>query len=191
MNYTEGANINPLLKDKITIIAAVNKGGWIGKNGDQVWVNSHDRQRFRRLTTGHTVIMGRKTFESIGNKPLKDRVNIVISKTLEKGSIPGVYIARSAADAIHVYNAHGKNLMFVIGGAEIYKMFFPYAGVILLTQAEDETVGDTPLGFKLDVREWKVRGSLQMNKESNGEVTKSHSYITLTRIEDEGDAATH
>lgn len=183
MTYDKNAIINPMLKDAVILVAAVNEAGYIGKDGDQIWVNSHDRQRFRRLTTGHTVIMGRKTFESMGSKPLPHRVNIVISKTLDKKT-PGVYVARSAAEAVHMYSAHGKNLMFVIGGAEIYRLFYPQATVILLTQAVDKTVGDTGLGFKIEEDKWSVASVMKINKKTEeGTPEPSHSYITLRRKE--------
>lgn len=181
MNYREDANINPLMKNKITLVAAINKGGWIAKEGKQVWVNSHDRQRFRRLTTGHTVIYGRKTYESMGSKPLPDRVNIVISKTLDKRT-PGIRVARSASEAIQIYNAHGKNNIFVIGGGEIFKLFYPFSGVILLTQAEDETVGDVGLGFQIEEGKWRVGSVMDINRKSGDLILPSHKYITLERL---------
>lgn len=181
--YEKGAIINPLLKDKITLVVAVNEEGYIGKDGDQIWVNSHDRQRFRRLTTGHTVVMGRKTFESMGSKPLPHRVNIVMSSTLDKRT-PGVHVARNAAEVAQIYEAHGKNLLFIIGGAEVYRIFYPVASVILLTQAVDKTIGDVKLGFAIEQDKWVVGSVMKMNHKLGEEVKHSHTYITLRRKEE-------
>jgi len=148
-------NVNPMLKNKIIFLCAVNQEGYIGKDGKCVWVNSHDRRRFRRLTTGHTVAYGRGTWEAMGCKPLPDRVNIVISKTLPHNT-PGVHVVRHLSELKQAYEAHGKNLLYVIGGSKIFEGLIGEADVILLTQSEDHTVGDTKLGFGISDEDWKV-----------------------------------
>lgn len=155
--------VNPMLRGKIVMIASVNKEGYIGLNGDSVWKDSHDRRRFKRLTCGHTVAYGRKTWEALGCKPLEDRVNIVISKTLPKDT-PGVFVCRSLRELPFAYQAHGKNVLYIIGGGEIFKQMLPEVDVILLTQAEDETIGDTGLGISIDAQVWGVTMTMPVSK---------------------------
>lgn len=148
-------NVNPMLKNKMIFLCSVNQEGFIGKEGKSVWVDSHDRRRFRRLTTGHTVAYGRGVWEAMGCKPLPDRVNIVISKTLPHDT-PGVHVVRHINEVKLAYEAHGKNLLYVIGGSQIFSALIDQADVILLTQSEDHTVGDTKLGFGISDDDWKV-----------------------------------
>lgn len=160
---TMSDNVNPLLKGKMVFVCAVNQEGFIGKDGKGVWVDSHDRRRFRRLTTGHTVVYGRKTWEALGCKPLPDRVNIVLSKTLPHNT-PGIFVVRQPSEVKLAYEAHGKNLLYVIGGSKVFAELIKEADVILMTQSQDTTIGDTPLGFTLDGADWAVTMTSPISK---------------------------
>ncbi|MEX0649499.1 MAG: dihydrofolate reductase [Candidatus Andersenbacteria bacterium] len=100
-----------------SIIAALDKDGVIGHNNTIPWDIPEERKLFRELTTGNVVVMGRKTFESIG-KPLPDRINIVVSRTVS--SIPGTEVYPSLEQALEAAKAYQKDI-FIIGGAQIYE----------------------------------------------------------------------
>lgn len=113
----------------ISIIAAVASNGVIGRNGGLPWHLPADLRRFREITAGHAVIMGRKTFESIG-RPLPDRVNIVVSRQAAYGTA-GIVVAGSLQAALAL--AAGEDEVFICGGGEIYRQALPLADRIYLT----------------------------------------------------------
>lgn len=116
---------------KIVIIAARALNGGIGKGNQLLFPNQKaDMQHFKELTTGHTVVMGRNTFESLNNKPLKNRRNIVLSKTLS-ANIDGVEVMSSVDDILNTIKDNEK--VFIIGGSEVYKSFLKYAQEMELT----------------------------------------------------------
>ena len=100
----------------ITIIAAIGKNNELGKNNDLIWHLPADLKRFKKVTTGHHIIMGRNTFESIG-KPLPNRTSIIITRNKDYFK-DGCLIANSIEEAIHL--TKGKDA-FIIGGAQIYQ----------------------------------------------------------------------
>jgi dihydrofolate reductase len=121
---------------KLILIAAVNRKRVIGVDGRIPWHISDDLKRFKRLTTGCTVLMGRKTFESIG-KPLPNRRNVVLSSR----SIAGVETFMSFDSAIDALQSEEK--VFVIGGGQLYERTLERADEILLTVVDSDADGDT------------------------------------------------
>ena len=118
----------------LTLIAAVDKMYGIGYQGQLLWNLPADMAYFRKKTLGYSVLMGRKTFDSIG-KPLKDRRNFVLTR--QSLNIPGV-------EVIHDFSKlHDSEEIMVIGGAEIYSLCMPYAKRILLTEVDAELPADT------------------------------------------------
>jgi len=115
----------------VSIIAAVGKNNELGKNNDLIWHFREDMQYFKKTTMGATVIMGRKTFESLP-KALPNRRNIVVSSNREY-SAEGAETACSAQKALEL--AKGEKV-FIIGGASIYKAFLPCANEIYLTEIQ-------------------------------------------------------
>jgi dihydrofolate reductase len=101
----------------ITVIAAVAKNNALGKDNDLIWYLPADLKRFKKVTTGHYILMGRNTFESIG-KPLPNRTTIIITRN-KNYSKEGCLIAGSLEEAIKL--AKGEAQLFIIGGAQIYK----------------------------------------------------------------------
>jgi len=137
---------------RISIIAAVGKNLAIGKDGKLLWHISDDLKRFKRLTTGHAIIMGRKTFKSIG-RALPDRTNIVITRNKDFNT-DGALIAGSLEEAIEIaehttpplaplLNRGGDKEIFVIGGGEIYAQALSIADKLYLTLVESNADGDT------------------------------------------------
>ena len=133
-------------KAKVCIVVAISqKRRAIGFEGKLLWHISEDLQRFKTLTVGHPVIMGRKTFESIVSyigKPLPERTNIVVTRNTEF-SYPGVVVVRSLGEAL--LKAHGLDSVEVHigGGADIYAQALPHIDRLYLTIVNDEPAADT------------------------------------------------
>ena len=119
------------------LIAAVARNRVIGYNGQIPWNSPGDLQHFKELTMGHTVIMGRRTFASIG-RPLPGRENIIVTSTLYE--IPGCIIVRSLAEALELAS---REIIFIIGGQQLYKEALPLAEYLDLTLVDAEPKGDT------------------------------------------------
>ncbi len=121
---------------KLILIAALTRRRVIGKDGRLPWHIPEDLKRFKRLTTGHTVLMGRTTFESIG-KPLPHRRNVVLTSR----PIPGIECYTSLETALEHVRMDEK--VFVIGGGTVYKQTLDRADELLLTIVEQNVEGDT------------------------------------------------
>jgi dihydrofolate reductase len=123
---------------RISIIAAVARNGVIGRRNRMPWHLPEDLKRFRQLTLGHAVIMGRRTFESIG-KPLAGRNNIVITRSPD-WTASGCHAAHSIEAALAA--PREREDAFVIGGAEIYALALPFAFRLYMTEIEHDFEGD-------------------------------------------------
>lgn len=117
---------------EISLVVAKDKLNCIGKDNTLAWDIPEDMQWFRRHTTGKPIIMGRKTFESIG-RPLPKRTNIVISRTLPRET-EGLEVVRSLEEAIEVASLYTDNEVMVIGGGEIYKKALEIATKLYVTE---------------------------------------------------------
>ncbi len=104
---------------RITVIAAIAGNRALGKDNQLLWHLSEDLKFFKRTTQNHPIIMGRKTYDSIG-RPLPNRTNIVVSKQMKNGDIAGCTIANNLSDAIKAAHQIGSDELFIIGGAQIY-----------------------------------------------------------------------
>lgn len=121
----------------LSIICILGKNRAIGINNNLIWNIPNDLKHFKQITSGHPIIMGRKTFESIG-KPLQNRKNIIITRN-KNYKIKGCYIAYSLNEAIKEANNSCFNTeIFIIGGGEIYKQAICYADKLYLTIVEEE-----------------------------------------------------
>lgn len=160
----------------LKILVAFDENRVIGKNNTLIWHLPADLKRFKTLTTGHVIIMGRKTFESIG-KPLPNRTSIVISRQADL-QIDGAIIAHSVEEAILKAKSITREDIFIVGGAEIYALSLPLADQILVTQLHDIFEGDAYFPEipteTFEVTE-KERG---ITDEKNA---YQYSYITYTR----------
>jgi dihydrofolate reductase len=133
-------------KPLVSAIAAIGaKNRALGKDNKLLWTIPDDLKRFREITRGHPVIMGRKTFESIlsiAGKPLPDRPNIVITRDGDWAH-PGAIVVHSVEEAIEKAKQLDQEEIFIIGGGEIYKAALPYTDKLYLTLIEDEKEADT------------------------------------------------
>jgi dihydrofolate reductase len=128
-------------KPKVSIIAAVAKNRAIGKDNKLLWHISEDLQRFKKITSGHPVIMGQKTFESLG-RPLPNRTNIVL--TFDKSyKAAGCTVVYSIDEAVKVASEKDKEEIFFIGGGQIYAQAIKFADKLYLTLVEGEYEADT------------------------------------------------
>jgi len=135
----------------INIIAAMAKNRVIGCDNKLPWHISDDLKNFKKLTSGNVVIMGRKTFESIG-KPLPNRVNIVVSSSMPEKE--GIIVCKSVNDAIQKAKTYDKEI-FIIGGATVYEQTIPWADRMYLSYVKGNYEGDA-LFPKFDESKWKV-----------------------------------
>ena len=136
----------------ISIIVAVSENGIIGNDNQLLWRLPDDLKRFKQLTLGHPMIMGRKTFESIG-KPLPGRTSIVITR--QKNYKPdGVVIADSLENALHLAKTLENSEAFIIGGGEIYRQAQEIADKLYVTEVHTTIDGDTSFEI-LDPVAWK------------------------------------
>jgi dihydrofolate reductase len=127
---------------RLSLVAAVARGGVIGRKGTIPWRLPEDMARFKALTTGHAVVMGRKTWDSLPDRfrPLRDRRNVVVTRN-PRWSAEGAERAGSLEDALDLLR--NEERVFVIGGAQIYTAALPHADELLLTEIDAEIEGDT------------------------------------------------
>jgi len=125
---------------RVVIVAAVGRNGVIGVDGRLPWKIPEDLARFKELTMGQALVMGRATFESIG-RPLPGRDSIVLTRRPD-WSHEGVDVAGSLADALDIAASRGKDV-FVVGGAEVYRAALDVADRLELTEVDAEPMGDT------------------------------------------------
>jgi len=166
------------MRPEIVLVVAVADNDVIGNDGAMPWHLPADLRHFRRLTVGKPVLMGRKTFESIG-KPLPGRHNIVLTRQSDWLS-DGVTVAANMAEAIAAAglhpNARAPEIM-VIGGAQIYAEALPIATRVELTRIHVTPQGDTCFP-RLDPAQWVETG--RTTYPAQGEAA-AHDFITLTR----------
>ncbi|TJY44197.1 dihydrofolate reductase [Cohnella pontilimi] len=122
----------------VTLIAAADKNGVIGVNNSLPWRLPADMAFFKAQTLHKPVLMGRKTFESMG-KPLKDRTNVILSRSMNEAP-EGCLVVRSVEEALERF---GSEQLMVIGGEEVFRQTLPFADRIVLTEIEHEYKGDT------------------------------------------------
>jgi dihydrofolate reductase len=140
----------------IAIISAVAKNGVIGDKNNLPWYLPEDLKRFKDLTSGKTVLMGRKTFESIVTrlgKPLPNRTNIVITRDSSYIVPEGAVVQTDIRSALR---EHGQKDIFIIGGGEIYKQTIDLADTLYITHIDKDIEGDTKFP-EIDESKWKLQ----------------------------------
>jgi dihydrofolate reductase len=137
----------------IKILVACDENRVIGKDNQLIWHLPADLKRFKSLTTGHVILMGRKTYESIG-KPLPNRTTIVITRQTDFQA-EGTITAHSVEEAILKAKSLSREDIFIVGGAEIYTVSMALADQILLTQLHDIFEGDAFFP-EISPETWKI-----------------------------------
>lgn len=152
----------------ISIIVAIASNGAIGRNNQLLWHISEDLRYFKKITGGHTVIMGRKTWESIG-RPLPNRRNIVVSRSIDAGKLAGAEVYRSIEEAVAATSANinhqpdalctnnqsDEPRIFIIGGGEIYRQSLPLADRLYLTLVHTPIEDADTFFPAIDYTQWR------------------------------------
>ena len=160
----------------LSIIVAKAKNNVIGKNNELIWKLPEDLKRFKELTMGHTIIMGRKTFESLG-RVLPNRKHIIFSQNPDfKVNDENVEIVHSMLQ-IQEY-IEDKEEHFVIGGAMIYNLLMPYVTKMYVTQIDREFEGDAFFP-RIDENTWEVVERTEVMEDENSHL--KYEYITYKR----------
>jgi len=162
----------------LNIIVAIDRDGAIGRGGDLIYHISDDLRRFKALTMGNTLVMGRRTFDSLPRGPLPGRRNIVVSRR------PGLTIdgaeVYTTLEAALAAAADGPGDTFVIGGAEVYRQTLAGADRLHITLVEASTPGADTFFPPIDPREWQCTGQSEPAVDPRSALT--YRYVTLARI---------
>lgn len=163
-------------KPLISAIVAMAENRVIGKDNQLPWRLPADLLHFKALTTGHPILMGRKTFLSIG-KPLPNRINIIMTRD-KTSQIPDCLLVSSLTEALQIKNVSEAKEVFIIGGAQIYEQLLPQIERIYLTIIHQNFIGDTYFPA-LNADEWR-----EIAREPHQPDEKNpyhYSFITLER----------
>lgn len=159
----------------VSIIVAIAQNGTIGDKNSLLWHIKEDMRFFRTTTSGHAVIMGRKTFESLGSRPLPKRTNIVITRSDVK--FEGALTAHSLEEAIAM--AEGDEEIFIMGGAQIYAIAMDVADRMYITRVERDYEGDTSYP-EIDYSKWRL---VSEERHERGEEYESpFAFLTYDRV---------
>lgn len=163
---------------QISIVVAVTRNNAIGKNGDLLYHISDDLKQFKKITMGHPIIMGRKTFESFPNGPLPGRENIVITRQVAYNAT-GITLVSSLQQACEKV---GEKEAMVIGGGEIYRQALPLASKLYLTVIDVERDDADTFFPEINYSDWKiVEESGIMTDERSGVSYRSFVYLAYKR----------
>lgn len=160
---------------KLTVIVAKAENNVIGNENQLIWHLPNDLKHFKNLTSGHPIIMGRKTFESIG-KPLPNRTNIVITRN-SNWNADGVLIANSLEQAIEKAKEFDSEV-FIIGGGNIYEQAMNLADVLVVTEVHHSFEGDTKFP-EIDLNIWKEISREKFGKDEKHSV--EYSFVQFER----------
>ena len=156
----------------------MSENGVIGRGNALPWHLPADLKRFKQLTTGHTIIMGRKTFESIG-KPLPGRRSIVITRNMKWKAPSGVEVAHDLDGALQTARSGGNQEIFIIGGAEIFRQALPLADRIYLTLVLAMMAGDAKFP-EINPSHWELLETT--NREADGDNAYAMSFQVYERV---------
>lgn len=161
----------------VTIIAAIAKNNALGKDNELIWNLPADLKRFRKITTGHHILMGRKTFESIG-KPLPNRTTIIITRSKDY-FVEGCLVANSIEEAIKL--AKEDEQVFIIGGAQIYKESLEkeLVDTLDITEVKDDFEADVFFPI-IDSSVWKEISREDFKADEKNKY--DYSFVSYQRI---------
>ena len=157
----------------ISIIVAIAQNNAIGKNNNLLWHIPADLKRFKLLTTGHTIVMGKRTYESLPNRPLPNRRSVVITDVPEE-IIEGCIMAYSIEEAIEKLEEGKEN--FIIGGGSVYRQFLPLADQLYLTIVQKDFEADVFFP-DIDYSQWTT-----IVREDHLDEELPYYYINMKRI---------
>ena len=161
----------------LSIITAIAKNNVIGKDNKLIWHLPEDLKRFKEITSGKTIIMGRKTFESLG-RILPNRKHVVISRNNNLKLDPQVEIIHDIKDLEKYINSEEE--VFVIGGETIYKLLIPYCKRLYITKIEEDFHGDTFFP-EIDKKVWKITEEVPGIKDDKNPY--EYKYINYEKLD--------
>jgi len=159
----------------ISIIVAIAENWAIGKNNDLLWHIPEDMKRFRRITTGHTILMGRRTYLSLPFRPLRNRENVVITDDPAE-AFEGCTMVYSIKEAMEKCKTGEEN--FIIGGASVYEQFLPFTDRLYITWVHKEFEGDVYFPVT-NLNEWTILSREDFPPDEN--LGFGYSYVTYDR----------
>lgn len=152
---------------KISIIVAKADNDVIGKDNQLIWKLSSDLKHFKKLTTGHHIIMGRKTYESMG-RPLPNRTSVVITRNKDYPLPEGHILVHSLEDAVQTCIGKRLEKVFIIGGADIYKQAMRFADELIVTEVKALPEGDAFFP-KIDPEKWTEESREHFEKDAQNQ----------------------
>ena len=167
---------------RISFLVAVATTGVIGRDGKLPWHLSGDLKRLKALSMGHHVVMGRKTFDEIGRKPLPGRTNVIISRSPIEAQENVVPVA--TIDEAFAAIPPSEDELFILGGAEIFRQTMHRATRMYITQVHADVRGDTYLPEFDDVNEWKLVDREDFEADAKNDYP--YSFLTYDRISSTG-----
>ncbi len=159
---------------KIALIVAMDEAGGIGIEDRLPWRLSADLKRFKRLTMGHHLVLGRRTYQTIG-KPLSGREMLILSRN-PHFLAPGCQVVASLQQAIQIALEHGESVLWIAGGAEIYRIALPLADSIYLTRVQTKTPVDTYF-LDIDESDWIVQSTQSLQSDPDNEYATTFSVM--------------
>ncbi len=159
----------------LTSIAAVAQNGTIGHDNELIWHLPDDLKHFKKLTKGHTIIMGRKTWESIGAKPLPQRRHVIITRNFDYEA-EGAEVVCTIDEALELAKTDDK--VFIVGGGEIYKLAMPYINRMELTIVHHDFAGDTSFP-EFDENQWEEVSAVR--HEADERHAYPFTFVSLSR----------
>lgn len=163
---------------RLSLIVAIARNRVIGRDGGLPWRLSADLRRFKSLTMGHHLIMGRKTYDSLG-RPLPGRTSIVLTRQTQFVAAEGVLLASNLDAALAMARERGDAEAFVIGGAEIYRLALPRCDRAYVTRVAAEVEGDTRLeGW--DESQWRLEAAEPHSADDKNEY--DFTFETYSRV---------
>jgi dihydrofolate reductase len=164
----------------INLIAAIDLNRGIGSENDLLVKLPSDMKHFRELTTGHFIVMGRRTFDSIGH-PLPNRTNIILTRNKKHKAPHGTFVYHSIEEVIHAYHMqnHDESELFIIGGAEVYSQAIQYADRLYLTIIDHEFPNVDSFFPAFSMLDWKPVNNVENKADENN--LYDHYFVTYER----------
>ncbi len=159
---------------KISLIVAVSEDGAIGDKGNLLWHLSSDLKRFKAITTGHTIIMGRKTYDSLPNGALPNRRNIVVSRQLK--SLKDAEVYSDIDEALKATS--DEDIVYILGGGEIYKETFPRADELHITLVHKSYPEADTRFPEWKLTDWNILKQEQIGQDEKNELDSVYYHLT-------------
>ena len=159
---------------KISLIVAVAEDGAIGDKGNLLWHLSSDLKRFKAITTGHTIIMGRKTYDSLPNGALTNRRNIVVSRQLK--SLKDAEVYSDIDEALKATS--DEDIVYILGGGEIYKETFPRADELHITLVHKSYPEADTRFPEWKLTDWNILKQEQIGQDEKNELDSVYYHLT-------------